>query len=228
MLMIKLYDYKDKSRKYMKTRRHMENIILSLLLIKSMTVYEMKMFIQQNLSSVCSDSFGSIQAGIKNLIKKDCIVVREFTENGLAKKEYSITNQGLAQFQSWIQEPMNLLKNKNMEEGKFFFLGMAKKEIRIQSIQGYIDCMKFELMKFYKIQEYVEEKKETAIQTNVERIAKDKQLAEHLVMVSGEKTLTDAVQNIYNYQMYNLEYALKRLQDDIEFYEKILSRENNK
>ena len=38
----------------------MENIILSLLLLKSMTIYEMRVFIQQNLSTVCSDSFGSL------------------------------------------------------------------------------------------------------------------------------------------------------------------------
>ena len=56
----------------------MENIILSLLLIKSMTIYEIRAFIQKNLSTVCSDSMGSIQSAIKKLIEKACIDVVVF------------------------------------------------------------------------------------------------------------------------------------------------------
>ena len=33
----------------------MENMILSLLILKAMTIYEMRTYIQQNLSTVCSD-----------------------------------------------------------------------------------------------------------------------------------------------------------------------------
>jgi len=66
----------------------MENIILSLLLIKSMTIYEIRLFIQQNLNTVCSDSLGSIQAAIKKLKSKNCIECREYTENGLIKNKF--------------------------------------------------------------------------------------------------------------------------------------------
>ena len=117
----------------------MENIILSLLLLKSMTIYKMRVFIQQNLSTVCSDSFGSLQSAIKKLLNKNHIVLREYHENGVAKKQYSITEDGIIQFKDWIGTPMNLQKIKNMEEGKFFFLGMAPRETRISSIQGYIE-----------------------------------------------------------------------------------------
>ena len=203
----------------------MENIILSLLLIKSMTIYEMKMFIQQSLNTVCSDSLGSIQAAIKKLKSKNCIVYREYTENSLIKKEYSITEIGLTQFKEWIQTPMNLQKIKNMEEGKFFFLGMVPKEVRIQSLNGYINSLIAEQEKLLKIQEFVENSKDNAIQTNVERIAEDKQLSKHLLEVSGEKTLEQAVKNIYQYQVYSLEYGLKRSQDDITFYRNILKNE---
>ena len=88
----------------------MENIILCLLLIKSMTVYEMKKFIQHSLNTVCSDSLGSIQAAVKKLLSKKCIEVHEYTENNMIKKEYSITDTGLHQFREWIQTPMNLFK----------------------------------------------------------------------------------------------------------------------
>lgn len=203
----------------------MENIILSLLLIKSMTVYEMRTFIQQCLATICSDSLGSIQAAIKNLIRKNCILYREYTENSINKKEYNITDIGLAQFKEWIQIPMNLQKIRNMEEGKFFFLGMATKEVRIKSLNGYIDSMLIEQEKLFQIKEYVENSKDVAIQTNVERILEDEQLLKHLLDVSSEKTLEQAVKNIYSYQKYNLEYGLKRISDDIAFYRSILERE---
>ena len=205
----------------------MENIILSLLLIKSMTIYEIRMFIQQNLSTVCSDSLGSIQAAIKNLRNKNCVVYREYIENSLMKKEYSITEAGLVQFKSWIQIPMNIQKIKNMEEGKFFFLGMVPKEVRIQSLNGYIDSLVIEQEKLLQIQKFVENNQDTAIQTNVVRIAEDEQLSKHLLKVSGEKTLDLAVKNIYKYQIYSLEYGLKRIQDDLTFYRNILERELN-
>ena len=206
----------------------MENIVLSLLLIKSMTIYEMRMFIQKNLSTVCSDSMGSIQSAIKKLLKKKCITIREYTENGVLKKEYEITETGLEQFREWIEVPMNLQKVKNMEEGKFFFLGMAPKEIRIASIQGYIESLFAERDKLLQIQSYVQVVKQNAIQINVERIGKEVKLAQHLLKVSEADTLEAVVQNIYEYQIYSLEYGLKRLQDDIDFYNKILERELSK
>lgn len=203
----------------------MENIILSLLLIKSMTIYEMRMFIQECLTTVCSDSLGSIQAAVKKLIEKKCITYREYTENGIHKKEYSITDAGLIQFKEWIQLPMNLQKIKNMEEGKFFFLGMVPKQVRIQSLKGYIESLEVEQKKLLRIQEFNENTKDRVIQTNVERISEDEQLSNHLLEVSGEKTLDPVVESIYQYQMYSLEYGFKRLQDDITFFRTILERE---
>lgn len=205
----------------------MENIILSLLLIKSMTIYEIRMFIQECLSTVCSDSLGSIQAAVKKLLEKNCIMYREYTENGINKKEYSITDTGLVQFKEWIQVPINHQKIKNMEEGKFFFLGMVPKKLRLQSLKGYIDSLIMEQQKLLRIKELIENSKEHTIQANVERIQEDEQLTNHLLQVSGEKKLKLAVENIYKYQMYNLEYGLKRIEDDITFFNIILEREQN-
>ena len=112
-----------------------------------------------------------------------------------------------------------------MEEGKFFFLGMAPREIRIESIRGYIESLSTERGKLLQIQSYVQNTRETAIKTNIERICEEEKLSEHLLEVSEEETLEKVVQNIYDYQIFSLEYGLKRLQDDIAFYEGILERE---
>lgn len=203
----------------------MENIILSILLLKSMTIYEMRAYIQKNLSTVCSDSLGSLQSAIKKLLGKKYIIQNEYVENGVMKKRYSITEDGLTKFQQWIQTPMDLQKIKNMEEGKFFFLGIAKKESRILSIKSYIKSLQSEYEKLLSIQEMVERMKDNVIANNVERIQKEKDLTKHLLEVSGAKTLETVVQTIYDYQIYNLEYGLKRLRDDIDFYKEILNRE---
>lgn len=206
----------------------MENIILSLLLLKSMTIYEMRAFIQKNLSMVCSDSMGSIQSALKKLVEKECITIREYVQKGVLKKEYQITEAGLQQFREWIEVPMNLQKIKNMEEGKFFFLGLAPKEIRIASMKEYVESLRTEWEKLLQIEEYIEQIKNDVIQMNVDRIQKEPDLQKHLMNISNEDTLENVVQNIYNYQLYELQYGLKRLREDILFYEKIIEREQGK
>ena len=203
----------------------MEHIVLSLLLIKSMTIYEMRGFISQNLTSVCSDSMGSIQAAIKKLLSKNDICYREYTDKGLNKKEYSITDSGLEKFMRWIQIPMNIQKVKSMEDGKFFFLGMAPKQVRVKVVKNYIDSLVQEMEKLLQIQRIIEAMKENVIEWNVDRISKDKELHRHLLEVTKEECLEDAILNIYRYQIYSLEYGLERLQYDISFYEKIVRRE---
>ncbi len=192
-----------------------------------MTIYEMRAYIQQNLSTVCSDSLGSIQAAIKKLLDKEYIDIEEYIDNNMLKKQYSVTENGVIYFKEWIGTPMNIQKMKNMEERKFFFLGMAPKKKRIAFIRDYIKSLTAEYDKLCQIQQFVDNTKDSVIETNVIRISKELLLSEHLLTVSDESDLKNVVSNIYDYQMYMLEYGLARLREDIVFYEKILSRELN-
>ena len=203
------------------------SIILSLLLLKSMTIYEMRTFIQKNLSMICSDSLGSMQSALRKFMEKECISIREYTQKGVLKKEYQITETGIQQFREWIEVPMNLQKSKNMEEGKFFFLGLAPRKVRIASLQGYVDSLKKELEKLLQIKDMIEQMQDHVIQMNVERIEQEPTLHQQLLTVSEEDKLEHTVQNIYHYQLYELDYGLKRLQEDILFYEKIIEKEMN-
>lgn len=203
----------------------MEHIILSLLLLKNMTIYELRTYISQNLTSVCSDSLGSIQAAIKKLLNNKEISYREFTEKGLNKKEYSITDVGLEKFIKWIEKPMNFQKVKNIEESKFFFLGMAPVETRMSALRSYIEDLKQEQEKLIQIQSFIEATKENIIGSNVERIRMDDNLHKHLLTVSGEESLELVILNIYRYQIYSLEYGLESVQYDIDYYQKILKLE---
>ena len=205
----------------------MEHIILSLLLLKCMTIYEMRTYIQQNLSTVCSDSLGSLQTAIRKLLDKEYIDVKEYIDHNMLKKQYSATEKGVIYFKEWIGTPMKIEKMKNMEEGKFFFLGMASKEKRIAFLRDYIESLSAEYDKLCQIQQFIDNTKDSVIETNIIRISKEPVLTEHLLNVSEETNLKEVVSNVYDYQIYMLEYGLARLREDITFYEKILNRELN-
>lgn len=202
-----------------------ENIILSLILLKPMTIYEMRAYIQQNISTVCSDSLGSMQAAIKKLIEKGYVIVTEYVENNTIKKRYSVTSEGVKYYKGWVGTPINIQKMKSMEVGKFFFLGIAPGEKRVAFLKAYISDLEEEHKKLLVIKDYVDKTQDTAITMNTKRIKDDPVLAGNLLEVSGEKTVEAAVTNIDNYQLYMLEYGLDKIQADLNFYNKILKRE---
>ena len=206
----------------------MENIILSLLLLKAMTIYEMRTYIQQNLSTVCSDSLGSMQTAIKKLLEKRFVSVTEYVENNTLKKQYSITAEGVNYYKGWVGTPINMQKMKSMEEGKFFFLGIAPGERRVAFLKSFISDLEEEHRKLLAIKDSVDKTQKTAIEKNTKRIKEDPALVRNLLEVSGEKSVERAVTNIDNYQLYMLEYGLERIKADLVFYRKILKREQKK
>ena len=203
----------------------MENIILSLLLLKSTTIYEMRTYIQKVLSTVCSDSLGSMQIAIKKLLEKGYVSVTEYVENNTLKKQYSITPEGVEYYKTWAGTPINIQKMKSMEVGKIFFLGIAPGERRVEFLKSYISDLEGEYEKLLVIKDYVDKTQTTSIERNTKRIKEDPALVNNLLEVSGEKNIEQVVTNIDNYQVYMLEYGLERMKADLDFYKKILKRE---
>ena len=203
----------------------MENIILSLLLLKSTTIYEMRTYIQKVLSTVCSDSLGSMQIAIKKLLEKGYVSVTEYVENNTLKKQYSITPEGVEYYKTWAGTPINIQKMKSMEVGKIFFLGIAPGERRVEFLKSYIADLEGEHEKLLVIKDYVDKTQTTSTERNTKRIKEDPALVNNLLEVSGEKNIEQVVTNIDNYQVYMLEYGLERMKADLDFYKKILKRE---
>ena len=203
----------------------MENIILSILLFKPMTVYEIRMYVQRNLNTICSDSLGSIQIAIKKLLKKGYIVINEYKEKGLIKKRNSITKEGIEYYKDWIGSPINTAKMTNMEESKLYFLGIAPKEKRISFLKKYISDLKQQHSALEMVKKISEERKETNISANLARISNEKEIVDNLAVVSKETDLKALFRTTYAYQVYLLEYGLNRTETDITFYEKILKFE---
>ncbi|MDF2821889.1 MAG: hypothetical protein K0R15_2337 [Clostridiales bacterium] len=76
-----------------------------------------------------------------------------------------------------------------------------------------------------QIQRFIEDTKENVIERNVERICKDEDLHKHILEISLDDRLENTVFNMYQYQIFCLEYGLERMQFDIDFYQKIINRE---
>lgn len=116
----------------------MEYLILGLLILSPMTGYEIQQFIKQNLALICSHSAGSVQTALRKLTREGYITSREIKEGKRNKKPFFITEEGRAAFSSWVAQPMQADKVKNMELSRLFFLGLAKPEERIAAIRDYI------------------------------------------------------------------------------------------
>lgn len=206
----------------------MEYIILSMLLFKAMTVYEIRNYIIKNLTTVCSNSLGSIQIAIKKMLSKGFIEVNEYVENGLNKKKYSITDKGLAEYKKWVGTPINLSKMTNMEESKLFFLGVAPKEKRIAFLVALNKDLEEQLKALTAIQEFALTAKEVVIKDNISNISKENKYVNNLLSVSNEKDLSTVLLNTYDYQMSLLKYGIERTKFDLTFYKKLLKEERNR
>lgn len=203
----------------------METIILSMLFLGDMTIYDMRAYIKRNLSAVCSDSLGSIQAGLKKLLDKGYISSNEYQEKNKTKKKYFITEEGIAFYTEWIGTTINISKMKSMEEGKIFFLGMASKEKRISFLKEYIDDLSGEYNKLITIKETIAALKEEAIEKSIYLLNSDTAVAKRLLDISTEENISNTVINIYKYQNHLLEYGLSKIKNDIDFYKNILDSE---
>ena len=199
-----------------------------MLLCKAMTVYEIRNYIIKNLTTVCSNSLGSIQTAIKKMLSKGYIEVNEYVENGLNKKKYSITDKGLMEYKKWVGTPINLSKMTNMEESKLFFLGIAPKEKRIAFLVTLNKDLEEQLQALTAIQEFALNAKEAVIKENISNISKESKYVNNLLSVSNEKDLSAVLLNTYDYQMSLLKYGIERTKFDLAFYKNLLKEERNR
>lgn len=131
----------------------MNHIILGILMMRRMTAYDLKMVIGENFQSMCSDSLGSIQAALKKLLASGYIIFDEVVENGRFKKRYAITKEGRQSLLEWIKVPIDMGKTKNMDLGKFLFMGLVSKEEQSFLIDKLILSLEEELESLQRMKE---------------------------------------------------------------------------
>ena len=133
----------------------MDKLILGLLMIKHFTVYEIRQVMRQNFSSMCSDSLGSIQAALKKLSQQGAVTYSEYVEKGKMKKEYAITASGRILFLEWLKTPIDMSKNKNMDLGKFLFMGYLPKKEQLQMLDLTIEGLEIEVQEFEAVKDAI-------------------------------------------------------------------------
>ena len=178
----------------------MEYIILGLLLLKSMTAYEVSRFTNKNLALICSGSAGSVQIALKKLLKNGHVTVNEFVKGSVNKKVYAITQQGKAAFEHWISSPMQASKVKNMELSKLFFLGFADEKSRIAAIEDYLHQLQ-------EVKTVLLAIKELTLSTNIPKL-------KELPIANAE--------DITMYQAATLEYGIDSADFEINWYKNLL------
>ena len=202
----------------------MEYIVLGLLLLSDRTIYGLRDRIGKGLHLMYSSSMGSIQAAIGKLLRQGYIRYTEFVEKGRHKKLYSITESGNAYFQAWLNQPMAQENIKNPELAKIYFMGFAKKEMRIRNIECYLEDIK---ARYFALAAICEEG-EAFVKKTAET---QKAAAREAVEGGGQKDVFQPAmrgfshkeeQDILTYQLAAARYGRDFLQFHIAWYEKLL------
>lgn len=190
----------------------MEYLILGLLMLKRLTIYEMRAAIKENFKSMCSDSMGSIQAAIKKLLEKEMVTYNERVEKSVNKKYYSITPAGRAHFLSWVRTPADLTKAKNMELGKLLFMGMVPADQRAALLDEIILSLETELNQLQAVKEY--QKNSTEKQTGAQSWRADQEYRDGIAAATGVTDIEDNIEQIHRFEMLTLQLGI----DSTAFY----------
>lgn len=197
----------------------MDKLILGLLMIKHFTVYEIRQVLRQNFSSMCSDSLGSIQAALKKLSQQGAVTYSEYVEKGKMKKEYAITALGRILFLEWLKTPIDMSKNKNMDLGKFLFMGYLPKKEQLQMLDLTIEGLEVEVQEFEAVKDAI---RFTEEQEKVKAyLEQNSHLATELIETSQAADLAESISQIGYFEMKTLEFGLDSARFQLDLFTKL-------
>jgi len=104
----------------------MEYIVLGVLMIKSMTIYELNKGFEMGLSLIYAASYGNLQYAVKKLLAKKYITFKERVENGRNKKIYHINEKGEEAFFRWMEDDNDPRNIEVLMLAKVYFLGLVQ------------------------------------------------------------------------------------------------------
>jgi len=188
-------------------------------MIKHFTVYEIRQVMRQNFSSMCSDSLGSIQAALKKLSQQGAVTYSEYVEKGKMKKEYAITASGRFLFLEWLKTPIDMSKNKNMDLGKFLFMGYLPKKEQLQMLDLTIEGLEVEVQEFEAVKDAI---RFTEEQEKVKAyLEQNSHLATELIETSQAADLAESISQIGYFEMKTLEFGLDSARFQLDWFTKL-------
>ncbi len=204
----------------------MEKIILGLLMLRRLTVYEIRSILSKNFKTICSDSMGGIQAAIKRLLDSGKITFHEFVEKGVNKKHYSITDEGRDDLRAWVNAPAIISNPKNMELGKLVFMGLVPSENRKALIDDAIAALHQDIAYLMEIKNSSESSdvNEKMLQT-LNAVESDRAYSDGIKNMTGNDDLTQSFFNYTYYERAVLQYSIDITKLQIEWLTKLSNKE---
>lgn len=121
----------------------MEQVILGLMVLQSMTIYELHSVFKRGVSLFYSASYGSLQSALKKLVAREAVTFQEVMEGKRRKKIYTITEAGGKEFYQWMRKPIPKRKMTSTILAKLYFLGLIKrKSDKRKIIVGFIEALR--------------------------------------------------------------------------------------
>jgi PadR family transcriptional regulator, regulatory protein AphA len=173
----------------------LDNIILGLLLYKSLSVYDIKKAIDVTVSFFYSSSYGNIIPALKKLEVNQYVTITESVLNGRNRKEYTITDNGRAKFKEWLAQNVNIGKIQDEALLKLFFLTEIPVEKRIKMLEEYT----------VKLNEKIIELK--AVESETRKMDVDQKYKE-----------------AFNYRISTLEFGIHYYQFELTWYNNIIDK----
>ena len=96
---------------------------------------------QEELRKKYSQDKSTIARRAAKLEKEGKVTASETAQGKRRKKIFTITDAGRTAFSSWVAQPMQADKVKNMELSRLFFAGLAKPEERLAAVRDYLRQM---------------------------------------------------------------------------------------
>lgn len=133
----------------------LDYIILGFLLHSEMSGYDIKRFMQTSTANFYEASFGSIYPMLGKMEQSGLVSSNEFVEGGKYRKLYSITDAGRKAFLEWLEQPIELNRDKHTHLVRIFFYGWLKPEKVRELVGAYISAMEAELGKLKELEEMI-------------------------------------------------------------------------
>ena len=200
----------------------MDNILLGLLMLKRLTIYEIRSIIRSNFSSMCSDSLGSIQAAMKKLLNAQMVTCSEYVEKGINKKRYSITDTGRKAFMGWLQTPADITASRNMELGKLLFMGLVPAEKRLRLIDGIIQKLETETASLLELWNSIQERDER--KQTIEEWKNDPEYLAGIQNATKSADITESANGIGTFEVMTLRYGIDSFQFNINWFRALRER----
>lgn len=195
----------------------MDKIILGILMMKRLTAYEIRNIIRHNFSSMCSDSLGSIQAALKKLLAAGLVDNTEYVENGVNKKQYSITDPGRQEFMNWLKTPIDMSKTKNMDLGKLLLMGLVPKAERAALLDQLLEQLADELEELLQIREGV--KRSDGKSQMIAYMERDPDYRRGIQEATGRQDMEANINEISYFENMTLQYGIDETRFHIQWFE---------